>query len=134
MTAPQTSKTKNVCCSWRAAFAVLLTQPPYLLYEVNSCLQRRTVRQKVNLLSTNKFLLIQKLPLIPHLVYLICSIITSCLRNALFFKKQKLLGIEKAFLPKQEYCAVTLGKKQHLSIRSREDLNTLTFNFNWQKA
>lgn len=69
VTAPQNLKTNQVCCSWRTVFAVFLTQPPYLLYEVNSHLKRRMVRQnalKASLLNINKLLLSQKVPLAPH--------------------------------------------------------------------
>lgn len=142
MTAPQKLKTNQVCCSWRTVLVVFLTQPPYLLYKVNSHLKRRMARQnalKANLLNINKLLLTQKVPLVPHFVWSksVHSLL-SALGTLLVVKKQAMSwcweGIPTKAKVKHNHLLDALGKKWHPSTHFREDLNKLTFNFNWQKA
>lgn len=142
VTVPQNLKTNEVCCSWRTVFAVFLTQPPYLLYKVNTHLKRRMARQnalKANLLNINKLLLTQKVSLVPHFVWSksVHSLL-SALGMLLVVKKQAMSwcweGIPTKAKVIHNHLLDALGKKRHLSIHFREHLNKLTFNFNWQTA
>lgn len=142
MTAPQNLKTNLVCCSWRTVFAVFLTQPPYLLHKVNRHLKRRIARQNVlkpYLLNINKLLLTQKVPLVPHLIWSksVHSLL-SALGMLLVVKKQAMSwcweGIPTKAEVKHNNLLDALGKKWHLGIHLREDLNKLTSNFNWQRT